>query len=286
MNSCAITDPAAVVDRLESSARRYEIPCGDGTMVWRAWGSGPPLFLAHGSHGAWSHWIHNIDALAARYTVWAPDLPGNGDSAMPPADDHATLVGLFEEGLRRFVGTDSPLDVVGFSMGGVLCAYLAAAHPEMVRRLVLVDTGGLDTPHGGLDRTRVRGLEGEERRAAHRFNLLGLMLHKPESADDLAVYLNELNGFRGRLNAAPLVLPDRLLAILPQVKAQVDAIWGEFDRPHPNPDAQAKALRLSHPDLEMHVIPGAGHWSMYEGGEVFNKVLLDLLAKPLRPARA
>jgi pimeloyl-ACP methyl ester carboxylesterase len=282
MNSCATSDPAAVVARLESVARRHETPCGDGVMVWRSWGAGPPLLLAHGSHGAWSHWIRNIEALAERYTVWAPDLPGFGDSALPPASDHAAIVDVLAAGLRELVGEALPLDVVGFSMGGVLCGYLAAWRPELVRRLILVGTGGLDTPHGHIQMQRVRGLEGAERYEAHRYNLLGLMLHRPESADALAVHLNEINGFRGRLNAAALVLPDKLVQILPEVKAQIDAIWGEHDRPHPDPELQAVVLRRSHPDVELRVIPGAGHWAMYEG-EPFNRAVLDLLAQPLRP---
>lgn len=275
-------DPAAVIAGFERRARRFETPCAEGSLVWRAWGSGPPVLLAHGSHGAWSHWIRNIDALAAEHTVWVPDLPGYGESAMPPHKDHASISDVIAMGVRELIAPDLPLDIVGFSFGGVAGAYLAAFHPDLVRRLILVDTGGLDTPVGAVDLRRVRGLEGEERRAAHRANLLGLMLHDPSSVDDLALYLQERNGLRGRLNPASLVLPDRLLKVLPQVSAQVDIIWGEHDRPHPNPAAQKDALRRAHPDAELRVISGAGHWAMYENPAAFNRTLLDLLHKPLR----
>ena len=57
-------DPAAVIASFERRAQRFETPCGDGVMVWHRWGNGPPAVLCHGSHGAWSHWIRNIDALA------------------------------------------------------------------------------------------------------------------------------------------------------------------------------------------------------------------------------
>ena len=283
MRETSDTGPAAMVADFEQRARRFETPCGDGKLVWRAWGSGPPVLLTHGSHGAWSHWIRNIDALAAERTVWAVDLPGMGESANPPREDHAAIAGVLAEGLRELVGPALPLDMVGFSYGGVAAAYLGAFHPELMRRLILVGTGGLDTPVGKVMLGRVRGLEGEERRAALRANLLGLMLHHADSVDELALYLHPLNGSRGRLNTAPLVLPDKLLEVLPRVTAQVDAIWGEYDRPHPDPALQAEAIRRSHPDCDLRVIPEAGHWAMYERPEAFNRALLDLLRRPLRP---
>jgi pimeloyl-ACP methyl ester carboxylesterase len=276
-------EPAAIIADFERRARRFETPCGDGSLVWRAWGSGPPVILAHGGHGAWSHWIRNIDALAQERTVWAPDLPGCGDSAMPPRDDHAAIADAIAAGLRRLIGPELPVDIVGFSFGGVVSAHLAAFHPEIVRRMILVDTGGLNLPMGHIDVRGIRGLEDTERRAVLRANLLSLMLHDPASVDELALHLLATNGRRGRLDAAALVLPDKLLRVLPRVSVQLDAIWGEHDGPHPDPAAQERVLRGFQPDLDFRVIPGAGHWSMYEGPAAFNRTVLGLLARPLRP---
>jgi pimeloyl-ACP methyl ester carboxylesterase len=154
-----------------------------------------------------------------------------------------------------------------------------------VRRLVIAGSGGLGTPVGDIALTRVRGLEGEARRAALKANLLGLMLHAEASADELALHLQATNARLARLDPAPLVLPDRLVEALPDVRAQVDAIWGEHDRPHPVAAGQEAVLRRFAPDLEFHVIPGAGHWAMYERPEVFNRVLGEMLARPLRRTR-
>lgn len=274
---------AGVIAEFERRARRYETPCGDGTLVWRAWGAGPPLLLLHGSHGSWAHWIRSIDTLAATRTVWAPDLPGNGDSAMPPSTDHPAISAALATGLNQLIGGEPPLDIIGFSLGGVIAAHLAALHPELVRRLILVDTGGLDTPLGAVETARARGLEGEARRAALRTNLLAIMLRHPESVDDLALHLLNRDGPRGQLKPVGLVLPDKLLNVLPQVTAQVDAVWGEFDGPHPNPTAQEAALRSVLPDLDFRMIPNVGHWVMYEDAEAFNATVLEMLAQPLRP---
>jgi pimeloyl-ACP methyl ester carboxylesterase len=276
-------DPAAVVADFERRARRVETPCGEGAMVWRAWGSGPPLLLFHGSHGSWSHWIRNIEALAAAHTVWAPDLPGFGESAMPPASEPRPIADVLAAGVRQLIG-ETAVDIVGFSFGGVAGAYLAEFHPGLVRRLILVGCGGLDTPMGHVQLRGVRRHEGEARRAAHRDNLLGLMLHGPESVDDLAIHLQELNGLRGRLHAGPIVLPDKLAGALPRVAAQVDAIWGEHDRPHPDPAAQEAVLRRLDPDVDFRVIEGAGHWAMYERPAEFDRTVLDMLGRPLRRA--
>ncbi len=276
-------DPASVVAEFDRRARRFETPCGDGSIVWRAWGSGPPVLLAHGAQGAWSHWIRNIDALAARRTVWAPDLPGYGESAMPSRADHEALSDVLAEGIRRLIAPNVPVDIVGFSFGGVSAAYLSTFYPDLVRRVILVDTGGLDTPIGQVRLGRVRGLEGEERRNALRANLLGLMLHDPASVDEMALYLLVTNGFRARLDAAPFVIPARLVEVLPRVPVQVDAIWGEYDRPHPAPELQEAVLRQFQPHVDFRVISDAGHWAMYERPAEFNRAVLELLDKPLRP---
>ena len=70
--------------RLDAEAQRTESPCGDGSMVWRSWGEGPPLVLLHGASGSWTHWIRNVLPLARHHRVLAPDMPGYGESDAPP----------------------------------------------------------------------------------------------------------------------------------------------------------------------------------------------------------
>jgi pimeloyl-ACP methyl ester carboxylesterase len=283
MNSLPVdAHPAAIVADFERRARRVETPCGEGSIVWRIWGSGPALLLAHGGHGGWSHWIRNIDALAADRTVWALDLPGLGESASAPREDHEAISDAIALGLRQLIGPELPVDIVGFSFGGVVSAHLAAFHPALVRRLIVVDTGGLDLPMGRIDVQGIRGLGEAERRAVLRANLLSLMLHDPASVDELALHLQATNVARARIKAETLVLPDKLLHILPRVPVQLDAIWGEHDQPHPDPAAQAGVFRRFHPDLDMRVIQGAGHWAMYENPAAFNDTVRELLSQPLR----
>jgi esterase len=119
---------------------RVEVDLGEGRVVSALrWGSGEPqvVFLHGGAQNA-----HTWDtvALALRpLPVVAVDLPGHGrsgwrgDRRYDPganADDVATLVAALAPGARL---------VVGMSLGGLTAAALAARHPELVRRLVLVD---------------------------------------------------------------------------------------------------------------------------------------------------
>ncbi|KHK93633.1 alpha/beta hydrolase [Novosphingobium malaysiense] len=275
-------DPAAYLEALEAQAERIETPCGNGTMVWRIWGEGPPLVLAHGAQGTWTHWVRNIARLSQRRRLIVADLPGHGQSALPEPQDHEGISNAIALGLREVLGEDGlPVDLCGFSFGGVALAYLAALYPQVARRLVIVGCGGLDTPLGHPRLGRISGLVGEERRAALKANLLGLMLHHPDSADDLAIHMLLPTAKAARLDVSGLVLPDRLLKVLPRIPVPVDAIWGEFDLPHPDPAAQEAVLRSIQPHTIFRVVEGAGHWAMYERPEAFEAALESILAAPL-----
>ena len=278
-------DPAAFLATLEARAERIETPCGEGTMVWRVWGEGAPLVLTHGAQGSWTHWVRNIESLSRRRRLIVADLPGHGASAMPETPDHAGISKALAEGLHAILGArGQPVDLCGFSLGGVVLAHLAACHPELARRLVIVGGGGLGTPSGHPRLGRVSGLAGDERRAALKANLLGLMLHHPDAADELAIHMLLPTAKAARLNGGALVLPDQLIRILPRVRCQVDAIWGALDLQHPDPAVQEAVLRAVQPAMDFRVIAGAGHWAMYERPEQFEASLETILATPLRTA--
>lgn len=283
MSGAVTNDPAALLADLDALAIRIETPCGQGAMVWRLWGDRnlAPLILAHGAQGSWNHWARNIERLSRHRRLIVADLPGHGDSAMPESEDHKSISKALAQGLETILGEGGlPVDLCGFSFGGVALAHLAAFHPHIARRLVIVGCGGLDTPMNHPRLGRIGGLVGEERRAALKANLLGLMLHHPDSADDLAIHMLLPTAKAARLHVPPLVLPDRLLRILPEVRCPVDAIWGDRDWPHPDPAVQEAALRSVQPDADFRVIEGAGHWVMYERPEAFEAALLDILSRP------
>ena len=86
--------------------------------------------------------------LATDRTVLTPDLPGHGAAANDADADlwgAAELVSAAIDDLRTDTPVDTPVDVIGYSMGGRVALHLWAAHPERLRRIVTIGaTAGID----------------------------------------------------------------------------------------------------------------------------------------------
>jgi 2-hydroxy-6-oxonona-2,4-dienedioate hydrolase len=268
--------------RVLSRARTLSTPCGDGDIVWHAWGddANEPLVLLHGGSGSWTHWIRNVDALAeAGRRVVVPDLPGFGDSARPPGGQDADAVApAIASALPAIVG-NAPVDIVGFSFGGLCAGLMAASEPQRVRRIVLVGAPGLGLRDRRLSLTSWRDQPtGEGKLAAHRSNLATLML-KPESVDELAVALQSVNVPRDRMHRRRLALTDILSQTLPKITCRVDAIYGEQDALYRDTlPALRQKLSLAPTLGELVVLPGAAHWLQYEQPQAFHHALLAILS--------
>jgi pimeloyl-ACP methyl ester carboxylesterase len=102
----------------------------------------PVLLLVHGLAGSSTTWREVMPALAERYTVIAPDLPGHGESDKPRQD---YSLGAHANVLRDLlIALDiERATVVGQSLGGGVAMQLAYQHPRCCERLVLVSSGGL-----------------------------------------------------------------------------------------------------------------------------------------------
>ena len=267
------------VEGVAAEAQRIETPCGAGTMVWRVWGSGPPLILLHGGYGSWTHWIGNVLVLARRFTVIAPDLPGLGESSTPPEPHTAEgLAAIIVEGLDIVLSKDAAPHIAGFSFGGVLGGHVAAQLGDRLRALTLVGSNGLGLVRQPTALQRVpAGVSAEEALAVHRRNLGALMIADPAKIDELAVYIQSQNAPRGRVRSRRFSRADTLARALPLVKARLDGIWGARDATaYPHLDERARVLRSFQPGARFEVIAGAGHWVQYEAAERFNPLLAEI----------
>lgn len=273
--------PASIVETLDATARRTLTPGGAGAMVWRAWGAGPPVVLFHGGSGSWTHWLRNIPALAARFRVIAPDMPGFGDSALPPAPHTAdALADIVSAGLDAMVPPPEPLDLAGFSLGGIIGGLVAARQGARIRTLVLLGPNGMKLPRAPLPALhRVRpDMPAAQVMETHRQNLLLLMLAKSASADALAVYIHSENLRRARFRSGHIPDSDALLRALPAVRARLAAIWGGQDVfALPHLDARKRTLAAFQANLDFRVIEGAGHWVTYEAADEVNRSLVEIL---------
>ncbi|MFE6868514.1 alpha/beta fold hydrolase [Kitasatospora sp. NPDC057692] len=119
---------------------------GPGARVsYAVEGSGrPPLVFVHGTgFGAAGTFGHLVGGFTDVRTVLLPDFAGCGDTE----DDGRELTPeLLAEQIAAVIEAagDDPADVVGFSLGSVVAAALAALRPELVRSLVL--TAGWSRP--------------------------------------------------------------------------------------------------------------------------------------------
>lgn len=287
--------PDAALAALLVAAHRLETPCGDGVMVWHAWGpegDAPPVVLLHGGSGSWTHWVRTIGPLAAAgRRVLVPDLPGFGDSALPPTGegDADALIAPLSAGLAQLTGGVA-CDLVGFSFGGMTAGMMLAAHPALARRLVLVGA-----PAMGVTPKRLFELKGwrhlptaAAQEAVHRHNLTVLMLHDAALIDGLALQLHVANVMRDRMPRRRLSSTDILARSLRQVHCPVHAIYGAHDALYRGwMDALEAAFVASAPDFRgMTRIAGAGHWVQFEAPAAFMAALTAALSAPLNPRSA
>ena len=243
-------------------------------------GSGPPIVLLHGLGSSSADWPEQHAVLEARYRVVAVDLPGHGRSSLPArltvesmARDVAGLLARLGEG---------PAHVLGLSLGACVALRLALATPERVRSLTLVNPFARVQPSGPADVARLA---------------LRLLLLASAPMNAVAAHVAR------RLFPWPeqRTLYDGAVASLAQTsrrayfaamralarfdaRGQVAAIRHPTlivvgDRDTSVPLAAKLALADAIPRARMLIVPGSGHATPHDRPEIFNRALLEFLAK-------
>lgn len=269
----------AYVEDIGAKAERIETPCGDGTLVWRRWGSGgPALVLLHGGYGSWTHWVRNVIPLSQRFTVYACDLPGLGESATPPEPWTASgLAGIIVAGLDIVLPPGTRPHMAGFSFGGVIGGSVAVQLGDRLKGFTVVGSNGLGLERSPTPLERVAADADEEKEfATHRYNLNQLMIADPAKIDELALYLQKTNHAHARMRSRRFSRSGALIEALPRIVARLDGIWGERDATaYPHVDERARILRSVQPAVRFAVVPGAGHWVQFEAADRFNELLAE-----------
>ncbi len=270
------------ITQLNAQATRHRVEVQGRLVCWRQFGEGPPLVLLHGGHGSWLHWVRNIEALATRFTVWVPDLPGYGNSddlGESRSGDMAKLVHATLSSLDTLVGPDTSIDLVGFSFGGLVAAQLAAQR-QKIRHLVLLGPAG----HGGRRRPRGelqnwhRAKTPQAVQACMRHNLEMHMLFDPAQLDDVALQLHTEACQRTRFRSRPISMTGGLSEALKLSQMPMLLIWGEHDVTA-EPAVLVKSLTEGQPKRQALIVPGVGHWVQYESADEINRLLLECLTK-------
>jgi pimeloyl-ACP methyl ester carboxylesterase len=231
--------------------RRLEL-AGVSTAILES-GEGPPIVALHGPGANATHWTRVMPGLARSHRVIAPDLPGHGESG-GGADALRWLGALIA------ATCPEPPVLVGGTLGGAIAARFACERSDAIRRLVLVDTLGLQafaparefgealhafqadpTPetHAALweqcafDLTRMRGRMGARWELFAAYNVERARTPQVQAA---------MGGLMEEFGL-PALDPGELA----RIRVPTRLIWGRHDRATPLAVAQAAAATYGWP---------------------------------------
>ena len=270
------------------------VALGNRQIHLHEFGAGPPVLMLHGGGpgaSGLSNYARNIDALATRFRVLVPDLPGYGGSSKgvnsedPFGDLAAAMLALLDA-----LGIDRA-HVVGNSLGGACALRMALEQPGRVDRLVLMGPGGI-----GI--SQAAPTEGLKR-------LLGYYAGEGPTLEKLRTFICEDLVFDGSrvpeavlrerfeasidpevLASPPLRAPKDLEAFrrldflldprLPALEHRTLVLWGTADRV--NPATGAMALQARMPACDAYLFSRTGHWVQWERADEFNAVVTAFLS--------
>lgn len=120
---------------------------GSVTLHYEQAGNGRPLILLHGNGESSAIFDKAIPLLAERFTVYAVDSRGHGQSS-PVSEYHYADMAQDVADFIRLLGLERPI-VDGFSDGGIIALLLAIRHPDMVGGII---GSGVNVRPDGLKR--------------------------------------------------------------------------------------------------------------------------------------
>ena len=289
-----MSDGRVVKGNAEAPLDEHAVEVGGLRTRYLAAGAGLPVVLLHATEETALDWQWVLPALARANRVYAPDLPGSGGTAAPPA---AYTPEFFQGFVSAFLDR---LDIeravlVGNSLGGLAALRLALAAPERVAALVLVASGGLGQaispaflpliwPGSGeiamaWSRTPLGALQRAWTRAALLFTrpwrAPAAWLIEQQRVAQLPGFLEaQLAALRAQIG--PWGQREVLLDQLPGLDMPVLIVWGDADRVVPLSQARAAIGRLRKGSLAL--IPDAGHLPHIEQPGSFLASVLPFLA--------
>ncbi len=240
-------------------------------------GSGMPVVFFHGAGGLLAD-NPFLDQLAARYHVFAPELPGYGESTGEELLKDMLDFTLHGWDVVEALGLTRP-HLVGHSMGGMIAAEMAAVAPHDLDRLALVAAAGL----------WIEELPIPDIFALLPGQLVELLFQDPDKGQALltgGVDFSDMEAFKTfylgqqrRLAMAGKILfpiPNRRVSKrLYRVTAPTLVLWGEADRLIVPAYAQRWARLI--PGAAVQMIPDAAHMLPYEQPQALVDALVRFL---------
>lgn len=241
---------------------------GAQCRVWRK-GAGPAVGYFAG-HGGLPKWIPFLDALAERFTVIAPSLPGYpGGEGLHKLDGHLDWI-VAARSLARGAGLDGAAALIGAGPGGAFAAELAALWPDSCRRLALVAPWGLFdeaspmTDPWGQRRGDIPGLMCRDPETWKA------LVAPPEGANSIEWPIEQTRALEASARAFWPLGDTGLARRLPHIVCPTLLLRGEEDRVVPRAYADKFAQGISGP-ATIQAVPGAAHRAELDRPDVVAK---------------
>jgi pimeloyl-ACP methyl ester carboxylesterase len=251
-------------------------------------GRGPALLVIHDLMASHTEWDDVLDELAAEFHVVAPDLPGFGESAKPSPSRYDYGFATLAESMADLIAglALGRVHVMGHGLGGAVAMTLAAQHPELVERVVLIAPTCFPSPLPFRSRLALYPVIGpfvfkqlygrglfrayfREQVYAHRDRM------NVQRIDEL---YDQFNGPAARESAYATMrsmLDTRtLVALFGRVRAQCLVLWGRDDLIQPAAFATKLARQL--PDARLELMD-AGHSPAEEVPEELGRHVVEFL---------
>ncbi|MBY0528096.1 MAG: alpha/beta hydrolase [Gemmataceae bacterium] len=262
-------------------------------------GEGPLVVLLHGFPEFSYSWRHQLPALAAAgFRAIAPDLRGYNLSDKPPDVSAYGIEPLTRDivGLIRHVGAARAV-IVGHDWGGGIAWNLTLRHPELVERLVI-----LNSPHPALFFRELRTLR-QLRKSwymfyfqlpwlpewgwrRHDYALLEHSLRESARPDtftdeDVRRYKEAMarpGALTAALNYYRAVFrtnPRRVTRNIRPIETPTLVLWGEADRYLGT--SLLDGLEHWVPNVRIERLPGVSHWVQNEAPQRVNELMIEFL---------
>ena len=260
----------------------------------------PALVLIHGLGSYLPVWERNLAPLAAHHRVIAIDLPGYGRSSKA---SYRYSMHFFAEVVQAVIDRlhVGRVVLVGHSMGGQIALTHALLHPGRAEALVLAAPAGLERFGRGEGRWLAEAVSKEFVEATPLdgiyTNLAGNFSHMPKEAqfmaDDRVRVIGgaDFDGYAYAVSrSVNAMIEEPVLDQLCRIQVPVLVTFGADDGLIPNPILHGGDTRKlaenavsRFPRAELVMIPRAGHMVQFEQPRLWNRAVLQFLAKEARP---
>jgi len=258
-----------------------KVTSSDGTLIaYERTGEGPALVLVHGATADHTRWAPVLPMLGDRFTVYALDRRGRGESGDSPA---YSLEREYEDIAAVVSSISGPVNLLGHSYGALISLEAALLLTNLSKLILYEPPIRLDRPiyPPGI-RSRLQALLDSGDREALLLLFLREVAKLPE--DEIAM-LRNAGAWEARLAAAHTVVRELAAEdyVLNPAKFRNSAVPTMLLRGEESPDTTREMIEALHgalPNSKIVVIPGQQHIAMRTAPEVFVSLVTEFLTEP------